>query len=834
MNLKNPKNILLTSLLSIGLVLAMPVAYIFAEEEVVEEVPVVEEVVVEEEPQEQVAEEQTQEVPEPVTEQAPEETPSADAVVETGDALAETDINNEVNTNSLTSSTTDITASSTNEALVENTSTTTAESGSNTATSTAGTAVITTGTTFASANIINVVNTNIFNSQGFIYLLNNFLGGLGNIDLRFFNIDLGLSVGVEGCDTFGCDATSTSLRTEITNSNDATITNDTVVRSSSGNNTAEGGDALIQTGNAYAAANVVNVANTNIVDSNYLVFAFNNFGNWDGDLVFNNSDFFQNFFNNSANNSGSNTNIENENDATVTNDIDTESDTGNNTTSGSTAVTETGDALANTNVHNEVNSNFFGTSNFILIFRIFGSWSGNIFNAPQGLSWTESENGLEIFDSGTGTNSGTGNTSISNNNTASINNNVKVLALTGQNKASGSSSASVNTGDAYAGSNIVNVANTNVVSSNWILAVVNIFGNWSGNISFGQPDLWVASRVEGPLQPGAEVTVYTTIANRGDAPAHNVIFNQDVGAQGLSYMERVGEDNELRFFTSRERNIPLLRPGQTIEYSYKAKIEDKLPYGDIFIPLNMKVTAEETDGNEADNSDELMLVVYNKPVFVAPLNLTSYTTTYPELGVEKWNNVSAPVQASSTINYTIKVTNGGGKAFESVLVDQLKDEGGNIISEQRWDLGTILEGEEITVTYVANFSSSTKPGTYVNYAWVEALGGDYMNHWGLADDANSPVASSSITIEAMSKNLEEGVVEETEGGIFIETQSSGTLRTGPQSSLRDDDSTNYSLALEFIIPKKAPLAFDMKKLIASVFSIVLFMRPRRENVKLMD
>ena len=50
-----------------------------------------------------------------------------------------------------------------------------------------------------------------------------------------------------------------------------------------------------------AAGNILNIANTNIVDSNYMMVVFNNFGSWNGDFILPGADYFSNVLNNPEN-----------------------------------------------------------------------------------------------------------------------------------------------------------------------------------------------------------------------------------------------------------------------------------------------------------------------------------------------------------------------------------------------------------------------------------------------------------------------------------------------------------------------------------------------------
>src|SRR3989338_1809204 len=369
----------------------------------------------------------------------PEPAPVTEIV--TGDATAETETVSEVNVNEVETQPSpeasagdaegvpSLDVSIDNEGVVENEATTTAATGENNASSTSETE-ITTGDAYASANVVSVVNLNLVESNGFLYLLNNFLQSLGHIDLRLFTPSE--TPPDNPCGTPTCDDLASTLSVET--ENDALISNVVIVRSSTGSNSATGSDALINTGNAYAGANVVNIANTNIINSNYLLFAFNNFGGWDGDLIFPNSDFFSSFFTSSF--LGGGANVSNTNSANIENEVETSAETGENGAEGDGSLIETGNALAGSNVTNVVNTNLFNSPTFFVVFRIFGNWNGSVFNAPEGISWVETPSGLELFSTDQDSENnmvsdGNMDLDVETNNTANIRNNVKVFAISG-------------------------------------------------------------------------------------------------------------------------------------------------------------------------------------------------------------------------------------------------------------------------------------------------------------------------------------------------------------------------------------------------------------------
>ena len=115
--------------------------------------------------------------------------PQGEANIDTGNATSTVDVANGANTNTESVPTTaSSTVSNTNEAAATTTATSGAGTGANTALGEGG-AKVKTGDAVATANVINVVNTNIINSTGILAFLNAIFGGgfdLRNFDLSYF------------------------------------------------------------------------------------------------------------------------------------------------------------------------------------------------------------------------------------------------------------------------------------------------------------------------------------------------------------------------------------------------------------------------------------------------------------------------------------------------------------------------------------------------------------------------------------------------------------------------------------------------------------------------
>ncbi len=719
------------------------------------------------------------------------------------------------------SGTASTTVGNTNTAVAGTTGTTTAVTGGNTANDNPNGTVIQTGQGIALANVLNVINTNITNSAGFLMFLES-IGNFGTLNLESLFATSSLPSLSSPCPVL-CSSQASSL-TSVANTNAATILNDIVVRSDTGGNSASGnGTSTIATGDAYAAANVVNVANTNIIDSNYLLLVFNGFGSGSGNFVLPNADFFNElFYGRTASTTGkgggsSAISVTNTNNAAVTNDVSATAATGGNSASGNASSTiATGNATSGTSVSNFVNTNLFGGTNLRILLRVQGNWAGNVFGLPPGVHWTQTPEGIELFGGGSaaaggegtpGTGTGSTTVAIQNTNTASIDNNVNVYALTGQNEIGGSGNASIQTGNAYAGANVVNMANTNVIGANWFTLIINMFGNWNGNIEFGQPDLWLgtsATSVEGNYGPGTHVKYDFTIANHGDADATNVMLTNTFTSPFISFNGLNAPNPYLSSW-----NVGTVPAHGSIDVSYVATINPEIPNGSIELPSTATVAADESDANPADNTDTIS-VATNRP-YIIQNGPTVPMTPDPALVVTKTNDAIGPLVASSTVTYHVVIKNNGGPAYDSILVDDLKDAAGNIVSEHAWNLDTIDQDGEIHVDYTVLFSSAAANGVYTNVAQVHAIGRNPTLDPFYGDFADSNYASSTVTIFTPSTAPAAGSTTEaatsTPPSVTVSSIEKSTIPPPPKVSVRHTGRP-LARAKHEVFPPLRPFSID--------------------------
>ncbi|MCA9363049.1 peptidoglycan-binding protein [Candidatus Kaiserbacteria bacterium] len=648
---------------------------------------------------------------ETTTEKEVAEAVAADNLGESNPASIDTDDKPDVETASLPEVDDEVlTVTATNTATTTNNATTTANTGSNTVTG--HEATIDTGDAIAYVDVLNVVNTNIVDSDGLIKFVNDSLG-YDNFDLRedfeLVYADFEMSESTPSCSLETC----ASAETNISLDNDATIENNILVEANSGNNTAAGDGANITTGNAYASANIINVANTNIADSNYLLLVFNNFADYAGDIVLPNSNFFKNLTGSSG--GVSNIDVDINNTAAIDNNTEVVSNTGDNEAAGANTSIQTGNASSLNQVDNIVNQNIIGDNVFSLLIRVHGDWSGNITGLPDGFSWQETPEGIRIT-AGLNNNQASDvstNLAFSAKNTAKINNNVQVYALTGDNKVTGDDTK-VKTGDAHAESSILNIANTNVIGSNWSNLIFNIYGNWSGDLAFGQPDLWLgvtASSPDKPIMPTSRVSYTFTVFNRGDTTAEAVKLESTFESNALSFDDNNDQTNDGQN-TRKFWNLGDIKAGETVEFTSTAKVREAVGRNVITaIPLSNLVSTTQKESDYDNNKEIVTIYVGNERD-----KSDSPQKTFPaHFDIKKTasRNIAQP---GDVVDYTVTFFNRGGQLFDAVLVDVLRNEAGEIVYEQSWPFEEIKNWETITVSYSIEFDSALELGTYTNSA----------------------------------------------------------------------------------------------------------------------
>lgn len=629
-------------------------------------------------------------------------------------------------------------------------------SGSGTAsTSTArSNTVIDTGDAIAVANVLNVVNTNLVNSEGYIVFSNIFDNQNGVLDFR----NVASTTGV--CGFLSCDADEVRLNI----ANNASIENGISLVALTGSNEIDAADAAtIYTGDAFAGLNLINVANTNFVDSNYVLITLNAFRDVNGDIVFPSLRRFSATSTSGASILGADIN----NSADVQNNVQTDARTGDNEIDGIGASRiDSGDANSFSNIYNQLNTTLAGGDNVSVLFKIHGNWNGEIYGVPKGFTIVRGTDGSVFLmsdpngdaDNNAAENGGviSGNSdnnsdntdiTLSGTNTARIHNDVNILALTGDNKITGAETALVSTGNAYAGANLVNIANANVISRNWMMAIVNIFGDFNGDIAFGRPDLWIGATADNgqPFTNGSEITYVLTLRNNGDSDATNLKLTssydkayQDITGSTASFTTTAISDSEATITW----DLGNMEPGETKEISYKAKIKDAPAETALVSRLN--VQARETDNNTTDNSDVITIHTgagissgstnpipnqnqnqqnnqqNQQPNNQQDNNQNNQNPNNPQhatirgLVVERITDSISAKAGGTAVKQKLIVKNPFNETLKNVtFYDVLHDVQGKVVQNEKFELGDLAPYDEVSIEYEMAFGADAEAGIYV-------------------------------------------------------------------------------------------------------------------------
>lgn len=396
-------------------------------------------------------------------------------------------------------------------------------SGDNTASFNTGPASIESGDASLTLSIINMINSIIAALPGgqMAYIYDNIYGDLaGNyvIDpltgeayaLNGARIDIS-NLGT-GTGSLNNSLLSSGNTTSIVNNNDGNLHNDIDLAANTGGNQTSfnTGNGSISTGDANISLNILNFLNsTFIVTDSGLFVVLNIFGDFVGDLLLpgnmvtdsadtntvvmvNNAGTGTCSVNNAAANLASIFGISNENNGDIDNNLELVATTGDNESAYNTYGGDitTGDSDIEANVVNMGNRNILGNFVYLLV-NVLGNWTGaNLLPGMTTVAEDQIENEINVANADTGSGSennaeltASNELAIENNNQGEIDNDIKLSANTGGNTASyNTRTGSITTGDASIMLNLINMMNLNVLAGKALFVIVNVFGDWTGNI----------------------------------------------------------------------------------------------------------------------------------------------------------------------------------------------------------------------------------------------------------------------------------------------------------------------------------------------------------------
>ena len=330
----------------------------------------------------------------------------------------------------------------------------------------------------------------------------------------------------------GADASETKSLT-ILNKNTAFVNNVKELLALSGNNRLSGAGRVdesgIFTGTARAKSSLLNIVNTNTVNSSFLPIDFNIFENFKGninilELLFEafgqdlkgpgavtatavNEDSGEDSLLRSRARASDEIDVTNENDAYIYNDLDIKAISGQNQILAGRKVKETqiktGDVDIANNLINFLNTNLFESMIGVININVYASeWLGNLIlpsaarfaNSvadPTGVKADASVNVNNVDDSlNQALALANSDLSLVNESHGDVQTDINVSAKSGDNYAGFEKDAediNINSGDTVVRSSVLTLTNRDVVGASFSQGFFNVLGNWQGEV-VGTPD----------------------------------------------------------------------------------------------------------------------------------------------------------------------------------------------------------------------------------------------------------------------------------------------------------------------------------------------------------
>ncbi len=610
--------------------------------------------------------------------------------VESEEAISSAHLVNTVNTNTTevideatSSGKVNLEVENNNKAVVENEVDLEATSGANLVEDTGGKVEIESDDAAAIANLLNFVNTNLTGSE-WVFEIIDILGTLtGDVNLLE--------------DFLAFTGTSSIGELKVTNTNDGTLINNIDVSAESGGNTVNntGGSVKISAGDANVLVNLINFLNTNFAGSSWLFSVTNILGDLVGDIIVPGEG--------SGGPGGSihDINIENNNQSDTETQINSTASSGGNNvqnTGGSVGIENEGSS-AKANLLEFINTNIFGLDWVFLIVNRFGNWVGNIINGPEPAQPSTSEVMIyayalnEMCDQ---EGDSVGPMEVKNNNNATLVNNVNASASTGGNSVNNTGgSVDIKSGVARSLVNVINFVNTNIVGSRWLFGIVNIFGDWHGDLVFAHPDLTI-EKTDGKekAELGETLTYTISFENHGQMPATYVKI-VDVLPEGVTYVSDTSGVTPVVSDHTYIWSIGNVAGGGSGSFEVTVTVNSDLGLGTHHLENVVLIHTCSRESDDANNS------------------ATDQTTVevYPDLEVSK-DDGKVSAETGEELTYTINYKNIGNFAAKDVtLTDELPDHVSLVSGDAAWDLGTLDPDESDSVTVKVKVDETMPAGT---------------------------------------------------------------------------------------------------------------------------
>jgi uncharacterized repeat protein (TIGR01451 family) len=474
----------------------------------------------------------------------------------------------------------------------------------------------------------------------------------------------------------------------------------------------EAGAVNITTGDAKAQADLVNVANTTLVGDNWLFGIINVFDTWTGNLIVPGEGVIE------LPGSGyiSLFDVRQQNDADILNIVGTTAETGKNSVSGTDANLVTGEAVAEADAFNMVNTTLLNENQFLLTVNALGAWTGKALNWDR----ENGHNGLFGFDFKSEDcllECGVKSYNLDISNTADVNNTVNALAVTGENNVESGGVVDIHTGEAMAESHVVNFVNNTVLGNNWLYLLVNVLGTWTGDVDFAYPDVRVNVSDGRTDAKTGDILVYALdYANAGKAAAQDVtlelVLPEKVSYVGHSGGEAFRQDGNVLRWTVEE--IPA---GISGTVTVTTQPNENWQEDDEFVATARIATA--TAEQQQKNNVAVDTTLFH---FIAPaasivwLEEESEERPVSQLSLEYAPVAQSSVRPGESAAYTLVVRNTGATPLAGVEVESEVKYGQSTVALYTWPIGMLQAGEAAQIDYAFQMGMDALVGIYVSQA----------------------------------------------------------------------------------------------------------------------
>lgn len=626
-------------------------------------------------------------------------------------------------------------------------------------------AVISTGNATAQVAAVNEVNTNIYTENG-VQIVENIIGDSAediNLISAFENV-------LEEAQNLNSENQEFFEQISITNINVAeNVENTVIAQADSGANSIENvsGSASIETGDSEAVASAVNFINTNITGNNWLMAVINVAGNWSGDLIVPGEGLIKTPSAGMIFEKVASVNLA----ENISNFLAATANTGSNLIDSAIgdAKIETGLADSNASGTNIVNTNVVKNNWFFLMINNSGNWLGKVINWDSETGEQETvyeyefgsmENGSYISDYGKSV-------SVYNYNSASnVSNTVIADANTGENSISLTGDAAISTGDASASASALNFINTNITGNNWFMAVVNVAGEWTGDVIFGYPDLEISlSADKKSVQPGDEFDFTVHYKNVGQAKCANADLMLSL-PDYLSGSGSYGSKDGNNFYWS----VGELGPGEEGSFSLKALLSSSVPndIASLEAAAGARTDTEEKEFSNNYDGEKITVVFPQISSNVTIVDGDVISADDSKLKIERSEEGRVAIGEIASHQITVK-NNGKNILYNLEVKEKIKDPSGSKIAEYVWPIAQLKKGQSAFIEYQIYVDPSAKLGTYEHSAssvaydeagnkieskkarkLVEFIAGAFVNPASAGNDEIVPVVGEAGTVESSS------------------------------------------------------------------------------------